>query len=260
MTVIQTDQWLLNHYDRPQLLCEHLTNYFSGVSSTELHHYLTSHGMYEQPNYSKKEIVQILYDNDVWTCIENEYNQQRNRMNGPQIPIFILPANDQFVLNNRYLNSVSGLAFPDKLFLFVASKFSKQQLKSIFTHEYNHVCRLNKFNKNENDYVLIDTIILEGLAENAVREQYGEENVANWTTFYTEKQLHKIWKKVIYPNVNIPITTKKHEDILYGFPPFPKMAGYCVGYYIVKKYMEENNIKTKALLDVPTSVIMDYFY
>ena len=61
----------------------------------------------------------------------------------------------------------------------------------MFTHEYNHVCRLSKFQKSEEDYVLLDSIILEGLAENAVRERLGEEFLATWTSYYSNEELKK---------------------------------------------------------------------
>ncbi|MDI5790224.1 DUF2268 domain-containing putative Zn-dependent protease [Bacillus licheniformis] len=63
--------------------------------------------------------------------------------------------------------SKSGLAFSDKLFCFIG-RSSRSSISAIMTHEYNHVCRLENMPKEEKKMTLLDTIILEGLAEYAV--------------------------------------------------------------------------------------------
>lgn len=95
----------------------------------------------------------------------------------------------------RDQNGKSGLAFKDKLFLFLSDQNSDNEIRALLVHEYNHVCRLAKNGKQEENYVLLDSIILEGLAENAVRELVGEEYLAKWTSYYTEGQLNQMWKK-----------------------------------------------------------------
>src|SRR5699024_2978860 len=106
------------------------------------------------------------------------------KWNGPNIPIFILPSDQHNRKLQRELSGKSGLTFQDKLFLFISEDTSESELKSLFTHEYNHVCRLSQYPKEE-DYTLLDTIILEGLAENAVRERFGDQATANWTRHYS---------------------------------------------------------------------------
>lgn len=117
----------------------------------------------------------------------------------------------------RDQNGKSGLAFKDKLFLFLSDQNSDNEIRALFVHEYNHVCRLAKNDKQEENYILLDSIILEGLAENAVRELVGEEYLAKWTSYYTEGQLNQMWKKIIYPNSNIPKTIQNIKNFFTVF-------------------------------------------
>lgn len=67
------------------------------------------------------------------------------------------------------------------------------------THEYHHVCRLGHLTKEEKDVTLLDTIIMEGLAEYAVYERFGRSQTAEWTTWYTPEQLQALYEKRLRP-------------------------------------------------------------
>lgn len=254
MSVIRTDKWLDDFYEQPIKICEKIKEYFDGAQAYEIYDYLTLHGMY-RPFKNGKEHVRKLQENKVWEIVQNENERLQQIWEGPDVPVFIFPSD----INNRRIkidfNGKSGLAFKDKLFLFISKDTLEKDLRSLITHEYNHVCRLNKFQKNEDDYVLLDTIILEGLAENAVFERFGEEFISTWTSYYSTDELENIWNNLVYPNRNILKTDRKHQQILYGLGSYPKMAGYCVGYYLVEKYIEANSLTSNDLLNVPTDKI-----
>jgi len=254
MSVIRTDQWLEELYEEPIKMCEKIKMYFDGAQAYEIYDYLTQHGMYH-PFKNGNEQVSKLRENRVWEIVQDEEQQLQKMWQGPNIPVFIFPSD----INNRKFkmdfNGKSGLVFKDKLFLFISKDTSEKEIRSLFTHEYNHVCRLSQFNKSEENYLLLDTIILEGLAENAVRERFGEEFIATWTSYYSSDQLEKMWNNLVHPNKNILKTDRKHQQILYGLGSYPKMAGYCVGYYLVKKYIEANSLTSNDLLNAPTDTI-----
>lgn len=88
---------------------------------------------------------------------------------------------------------------------------SDNEIRALLVHEYNHVCRLAKNDKQEENYILLDSIILEGLAENAVRELVGEEYLAKWTSYYTEGQLNQMWKKSFIKQ-KYPKKPSKHQN------------------------------------------------
>ena len=255
MGVIRTDKWLLEFYKDPIELCKNLTKYFYGVNEEDIYIHLVAHGMYRYPKKSGTELVQSFKKNNVWEIIEREKNILQKKWQGPNVPIFIFPVDT----NNRKIDKVtggkSGLAFKDKLFIFISSKHTNNEIKALFTHEYNHICRLENFSKKESDYVLLDTIILEGLAENAVHNRIGKDFVAPWTKYYSTTELKKIWTKIIYPNRKISNLHPKHQKILYGLRLYPEMAGYAVGYFLVKEYMTKKKLTDQELLSIPSEKI-----
>jgi uncharacterized protein YjaZ len=247
MSVMRTDQWLLEAYDRPIEICEKLRGLFDGAYASEIYDYLILHGMYT-PLANEKDRIIKLQSNQVWEIVQNEAQNLQELWKGPEIPIFIFPSETSNEIIKIEFNGKSGLSFKNKLFLFVSEENSEAEIRSLFTHEYNHVCRLTYYPKHEEDYTLLDTIILEGLAENAICERFGEYFLSSWTSFYTDKELLNMWEKLIFPNRAILKTDPKHNELLYGSPLYPKMAGYSVGYFLIKNYMKINHFTSKDLL------------
>ncbi|KGK92057.1 Zn-dependent protease [Desulfosporosinus sp. HMP52] len=254
MSVIRTDKWLIDLYEQPIEICENLKQYFEGAQAYEIYDYLTQHGMYRSFK-NGKELARNLMENNVWKIVRNENEQLTKMWEGPNVPVFIFPSDTNNQAIRMDFNGKSGLAFRDKLFLFVSKDSLNTEIKALFTHEYNHVCRLYKYKKSEKDYGLLDRIISEGLAENAVRERFGEEFIATWTSYYTTDELEKLWNNLVYPNRNVLQTDRKHLGILYGLDSYPKMAGYSVGYFLVKKYIEANPLTSKDLFSTPADEI-----
>lgn len=245
MPVIRTDKWLRDSFSEPLTFCERLEDYFDEGKAVDIYRHLTIHGMY-QPTNDGVETVRKLEENDVWSIIEQEHRHLKKLWNGPDIPIFIFPAEKRNKRLKADFNGKSGLAFQDKCFLFVSENNEKKEILALFTHEYSHVTRLTKLAKTEGK--LLDAVILEGLAENAVRERFGDKLLAGWTSYYSDEELAKFWKTLIQPNKDIKENHRKYFDLLYGLRFYPKMLGYCVGYYLVKKYLDENKYSTKEIL------------
>lgn len=254
MSIIRTDQWLEDFYEQPIKLCEKIKEFFDGAQAYEIYHYLTLYGMY-RPYKNGKDQVRKFRENKVWEIVQNEEQQLQKIWEGPDVPVFIFPSDTKNKQFKNDFNGKSGLAFKNKLFILISEDTPEKELRALFTHEYNHVCRLCKFQKDEEDYVLLDTIILEGLAENAVLERYGEEFISAWSSCYSAGELEKIWSSLVYPNRNLFKADLKHQEILYGLGPYPKMTGYCVGYYLVRKYIKENSLTSCDLLNTPSDKI-----
>lgn len=254
MGVIRTDKWLLKFYDQPLKLCEKIEAQFSGAAPSKIYRYLTRHGMY-QPEKNGEEKVLRLQENKVWEMVQEELQVLRTLWKGPDVPVYIFPVDPNNKTIQRDLNGKSGLAFKDKLFLFISENNEENEIRALFTHEYNHVCRLAHIPKKEKDFVLLDTIILEGLAENAVRERIGSDFLAAWTSYYSDVQLEKLWKNLLFPNKDLSKEHRKHHMFLYGLGLYPKMAGYCVGYYLVNRHLEERNVGSKDLMKIESEKI-----
>ncbi|OLS33714.1 DUF2268 domain-containing protein [Bacillus sp. MRMR6] len=255
MSVIRTDRWLNDLYHQPIEICEKLRGYFGDAQAFEIYDYLSMYGMYS-PMESGKVIVNELQRKKVWDTIHTEKKLLQKNWAGPSVPIFIFPSDTENPMIKQNFNGKSGLSFCDKLFLFLSADNGEKEIRSLFTHEYNHVCRLVHFQKKEEDYVLLDTIILEGLAEFAVNVRFGEEYTASWTSYYSDVELESIWNRIISPNKDLSKFDPRHQDLLFGLRRYPKMSGYCVGYYLVKKYIENNNqLKIKDLLKIDSAII-----
>lgn len=257
MGVMSTDEWLQKEYDEPVKMCERLVPYFDKATPSEIYQHLLIFGMY-RPLSRNTNTVSKLCSKKVWNVVEKEYQRLKQLFSGSEIPIFIFPSN---LLNReivRVYNGKSGLAFRDKLFLFLSGANSESEIKALLTHEYHHVCRLNQYKKNDDQYTLADTIILEGLAESAVKECHGDNYLAPWATLYTRAQAIKMWEKYIAPNQLLPKSMKKHYDLLYGTRfSYPKMCGYSTGYHLVQQAIEKSNQTACELLSYPTDQLIE---
>lgn len=254
MSVEKTNEWLKKTSSMKDLaVC--LLPYFKESSKAEgrsLIGHLQAHGMFRfWPD--GLQTMASLEKNGIFNMIEQEEQHLRKRWNGPDVPIIILPVDERNRKIRSEFGGKSGLAFYDKLFLFLSGQISDKAVCAIMTHEYNHVCRLENMPKEENKMTLLDTIILEGIAEYAVFERLGEAETAAWTSYYTEKQLRHFQDRFVKPHFEL----RRHEgrlfsNILFGKGHYPDMLGYAVGYSIVKKHLSARNLKVADVLAFPS--------
>jgi len=257
MKIERTDEWMLEE-ENPLILCKKLEPFFEPYPFDAIHQHLFRHGMYHKPKKSKDHSNRILKmrKKNIWQGLEMEACKLKDKWNGPDIPIFIFLSDANNTVMREKLKGRSGIAFKDKLILFVSEFNEPDDLRTLLTHEYHHTVRLNRLSKPEATFTLLDSIIMEGLAENAVREQYGSNKTAYWTSLYPEEELTKIWTQFIQPNLSLKKSDPKHHLLLHGHKQFPEMAGYCCGYDLVKNYMKQNNLTTNKLLDSPAHLFI----
>ena len=77
----------------------------------------------------------------------------------------------------------------------------------LLAHEYHHICRLHQIETKETEYTLLDTMIMEGLAEQAVTERYTENN-APWTAYLSKEEAVYYWKNVVHERISIKRGTR----------------------------------------------------
>ncbi|MFS0672224.1 DUF2268 domain-containing protein [Ornithinibacillus sp. 179-J 7C1 HS] len=256
MTVIQTDKWLEKSYDKPEKIFQKLAEMFNLEDYREIASILIKNGMYQKPEKNGENLINTLKNKNVWQIIKKEEQYLQKEWSGKNVPIFIFPSNSYNWKIKEHYKGRTGLAFHDKLFLFISDETTEEELKALFTHEYNHICRLYQDPKKERNYSLLDVVILEGIAENAVLERFGAKPLAPWTSYYSESELKEIWNDLIFPNKDLSKTSRKSTNLLYGNSFYPEMAGYCVGYYLVKQYVKKTGIRTKDLIKIPAEKIV----
>ncbi|MCM3682792.1 DUF2268 domain-containing protein [Mesobacillus subterraneus] len=176
----------------------------------------------------------------------------KKKWKGPDIPIFIFPMNES---NSRLMKEgkgKSGVSFIDKLFLFLTPIDDLKQLEALFVHEYHHVCRMNGLKKSPAEYTLLDSIILEGLAEHAVAENCGDKFTGEWSRRYSTEYLSEFWKNDLSEKLSIKRNDRQHDQILFGLGSRPRLLGYAIGYEIIKQYKQHEYFTEKASFSIPS--------
>ncbi|WP_341300819.1 DUF2268 domain-containing putative Zn-dependent protease [Lysinibacillus sp. FSL H8-0500] len=256
MTVQPTDIWLHNFVIQQQanglangevlqrtLLCRHLLEIFYNGSLEEIQFELLQQGLF----HSDETInIQNLQEQNSWEVVQKEYIKLKETWNGPSIPIYIFPLTTKQTMTNK-----NGIAYPNALFLLI-DKLERQELQALFAHEYHHICRMHYLNKSLQDMTLLDSLILEGLAESAVKELYGDQWLAPWLNNYTFDHMLALWKKDFLANIHLE-GLENHVEFLYG-GRLPPWGGYCIGYAIVQSYIK--NHSSQNLLITPSQSIL----
>ncbi|MCL1701872.1 DUF2268 domain-containing putative Zn-dependent protease [Lysinibacillus sp. Bpr_S20] len=255
MSVIPTDEWLnelivsqkldnsknLEDLQRT-ILCSRLVEIFIGGSPDEIQFELQQQGLFQ--SHEKIDIHKLKKQN-VWEVVQKEFIYLKEKWSGPNIPIYIFPITQEQAITKK-----NGVAYPNALFLYI-EELEKQELKALFTHEYNHVCRLHYLNKSLDEVTLLDSLILEGLAECAVEEIYGDKWLAPWLKYYSLDEMLKIWEEHFLPQMNSQ-GLNNHVEFLYG-GKLPQWIGYCIGYEIVRTYIKNyssNKLHVKSSKEI----------
>ncbi|WP_175638300.1 DUF2268 domain-containing protein [Metabacillus schmidteae] len=257
MSLINTIDWLTK---TPQQLeiSEKLIPYFNQMNKREIASYLNSFGMYKHTS-NINDWIEQMEKKQIVSYVRSLEKKYQHIWNGPDVAIFIFPIDQTNRKIEREYRGRSGLAFHDKLFLFLSKDVLKNDIESLFLHEYHHVCRLATVKKSEETFTIVDNMVMEGLAENAVREIVGEEAVSNWTKLYGLDQCERFYKRIILPHKDIARDHSKFPQLMYGTGFYPNMLGYSVGYHIVKTIMDKTGLKTKQLLGMSSERIMKQY-
>jgi uncharacterized protein YjaZ len=257
MGVIQTDKWLKAEFDRPTKICEKLIPYFNAQDESEIYSQLGQFGMY-RPSRMTKHNLDFMVEQKVWDKLQQLLDHYKKKWSGPDIPVFLFPLDQSRGFFRRREGNKSGVSFPDKMFLFFSSSIDDpKELEALFVHEYHHVCRLRKLNKKMKDYTLLDSIIIEGLAEYAVLKNCGQEYLANWCRMYSEKEISAFWDKYLVTQLTKRKNERKHDELLYGGGRIPSLLGYAVGYNIVANFYKSNNYSTKLSFSFPAEKYLE---
>src|SRR5690625_4042584 len=262
MSIIATDQWLKQYQAsksgvweedmklQQKILCEQLNSFFPDATLHDIHQHLIQNGLF-LPNSSDQKMIEQLCDENHWQVAEEIMERLKQEWNGPAVPVFIFPANLEIEQLRVDFQGRSGLAYQDKIFLFISHHTSKAALQALITHEYNHVCRLNFLNKEEQDITLLDAMVMEGLAETAVAECLGKEYLAPWTSMYSLQYAQTCWKKWILPHLNIKKLHYRNQLLMYGDQSIPKWLGYNIGFNLVQSFFYFTEIVLNTFFRLP---------
>ena len=254
-SVIQTQRWLYKFYDacvenagenpyalQRDLLCAPLAESFPAISPGELQYELLNHGLFDPIKWVDiRNQVEIMVKQRIWDIIIQEYRLLKGLWKGPKVSIYIFPLNNVMFDKQEPPPTKNGVAYKKGLFLFLSEGLEVEEIKALFAHEYNHICRLNYLGIESNKIPLKDSLIIEGFGEFAVKELYDEKWLAKWTALYSYEDSIRIWNKYFIPQLDL-LGTTNHQLFLYGKigSPFPKWIGYSIGYQIVNSFQKKH--------------------
>ncbi|WP_428911377.1 DUF2268 domain-containing protein [Niallia sp. Krafla_26] len=249
MGIERTDKWLDENFDQPIKLIKEQVLSSRVEDERKLYNYLRSFGMYS-PNLKSKEIVESLKKHNYWTKASQIFNRYKKGWKGPDIPIYIFP------IHEGIDEAVSGVSFKNKMFLFLSPLKDIKELESLIVHEYHHVCRLNQGTKVVHEYTVLDSIIMEGFAEFAVTKNCGEKYNAHWIRRFSDDQLEKFYHRFLKEHLRAKRTDKIHDRLIFGKGFYPKLLGYSVGYWLVKKASQKQDFSINETFSIQSEEIL----
>lgn len=256
MGIIRTDRWLKEDFDNPLTICEKLMPYFRRQSAREIYRELVSFGMYQPSRTTRNNHMRML-EQQSWGKVEEIFSKYKSKWNGPDIPIFLFPIAQTGGFFSREEKGKGGVSFPDKLFLFISNFDYPKEIEALFVHEYHHVCRMRQLEKKIEDYTLLDSIIIEGLAEYTVFKNCGKDLLATWCNMYSKEELSKFWNRYIKDELGIKKNDRGHDELLYGSRRIPKLLGYAIGFDIVKNYYKKHPFSMKETFITPSAIYIE---
>ncbi|ALC91865.1 hypothetical protein AM500_20285 [Bacillus sp. FJAT-18017] len=254
MGVINTNEWLEDSGDDLSKILTKLQGYFPGVESERFYRELAYFGMVGRNNGTKWDLAKLIERKEIWEWTRELMNTYKEEWDGPDIPVFIFPIARSNSLFKRDALRKSGVAYKDKLFLFLPSDVGKKELRALFVHEYHHVCRMNRTEGEIQENSLLESMVMEGLAEYTVLTECGKEFIAEWCQKYPEKKLEFLWEEFFRNNLDVKKKEKTHNQLLFGGGRIPALAGYSIGfwlvqnYYLKRKFDVKNSLKIKKIL------------
>jgi len=232
MGVIATDEWLEKEKDQPVELCKRANPEIENPHHFYL--YLCKFGMYEVNRYVD-DSIQMLKNKHMWKKLETIYQKYKKRWNGHELDIYLFPINRSYRTIQR-----NGLAFKDKIFLFLGD-VSDKEMEAQFIHEYHHSVRMNQLAKNEKEYTLLDSLVFEGLADHAVLLYCGKDYTITFTRAYDEAYLDQCWETQYEKHLHKTRDDPIHDYLLFG-PKRNPMLGYAIGNRLIEQHINKKKI------------------
>ncbi|WP_431026874.1 DUF2268 domain-containing protein [Lysinibacillus sp. LZ02] len=242
-----------------EMIVSPLLKLFPQVPQEALYYELLNSGLFKPQEWmALDDTVKQLEERDVWGIVKKEYRRLKPLWDGPKVRIYIYPLTNNRPTFDGITANKNGVAFNKALFLFVTTDLAETELTTLFVHEYHHICRLFYLNKTPQEMLLKDSVVLEGMAEWAVEELYGEKSLSPWAKRYSYEEALMIWKQSFVPALNVR-GVGNHHSYLYGDrkKQLPKCIGYCIGYYIVQSYLKNKGpVEQSILCKIPTDNIL----
>ena len=179
-------------------------------------------------------------ENCLYEEISDKFAMLQELFDGPDVDVFLFPINDENSKLMETMRGKNGVTFPGLILLFFHAELDIKEIYALLIHEYHHACRLNYQKYTEDTIPLLESIVMEGLAEWEVNRLMGESYVTPWMTLYDDALLLNWWKQKI--DIKQKLLGRKSQLIyLYGGKfGYPNWLGYTIGYRMVESSLENS--------------------
>lgn len=245
MSIIKSDYWLNHMYDENNLFrnknklppFQRLMNHFPSWEMEDIFQLLLHNGLLPPSKYAKRRL-ESWRQCEPYKGLSSLLNVLKTELEGPSIDVFSFPLNSENKFLMTKMNGKNGLSFPTVILLFFHETVRLNEKKALLIHEYHHTCRLHYQKVDEQTVTLLESIVMEGLAEIEVKRRLGEKCVSPWMELYDTDFLLSWWERTLENKRNLK-GRKSHIRYLYGgVYGIPRWLGYSVGYKMVSSYIE----------------------
>jgi len=222
-------------------------------------------------NSSHKEWIRILSSKEIWNVCHDSIETSLNRFIEKGIELKVNDYMFSLLLANPqspYTSLCDGYSgdggIPGYIMgWLIPNDNTLKRLPAALAHETNHNVRF-QYIKWRNDITLGEMIVSEGLAENFAVSIYGEELLGPWVT-KTDLELVPLIKEIIYEGINARgldnITSYLYGDEIaremnYPQVGLPYCAGYAMGYYLVRYYLNKTGVSIEDASIMPAETIL----
>ncbi|MFV8827384.1 DUF2268 domain-containing protein [Alkalihalobacterium sp. APHAB7] len=270
MGTVATDRWIKGFMEESskasfrynnwnvqmKAIIEPVSRHFYHLPLHILHRSLLEQGLFT-PDQEVNSIYMHMKKLKMWAYVQHIYLELKQEWEGPPVKVILLPGNEANEIIMDDLGGKMGIGFQDKVILFVTTKTNHFDLRTLLTHEYNHSCRLMHLDKREPDLTLLDSLIIEGMAEYAVKEKCGERALGKWHNQFTKEKLQSLWDHFYKERILVK-GKHYHRPFLFGSESLgiPLWSGYAMGFEIVRSMMEKKSHSIQQLLSLNSEIIL----
>lgn len=211
-------------------------------------------------SFTKKSFLKNHLDrqfgDEISTGIENITRQEQSRIKKiirltikrcfdksaiPPLPVhvFIFPW-----LGTQYEHKLKGVngftVYLGTMHLYISDdKFSVKELKATIVHELNHVIAYHHHNTIATERTLLESMVLEGMAD-VFRESIIGGEVSAWSSALNEQECHNYLESLKYSLDSKDY--RLYNEVFFGAEgKYKKWTGYALGYRIFKSFFTANH-------------------
>ncbi|MBB5174831.1 DUF2268 domain-containing putative Zn-dependent protease [Texcoconibacillus texcoconensis] len=243
------------HKLQERFLVEPLYEHFRYGSLRNVHEILMRNGL-SPPHAKLSKWIKLMKKKEVYVLLERQFHRLKEDWKGPNIPVYLFPLDERnhFIMKN--LGKKNGVTFPSCILLFVHEYTEVEDICALLTHEYSHACRIEKFSIDEKTVSLLESMVMEGIAEMSVLKYHGEKHVAQWTKGYSETLLQEWWHRAFMKRLNMRGLAQQHPFLYGGKYQLPPWIGYALGFSIVEKYQRQTKEDVDKILNTSAEYIL----